>query len=116
MDYKRTQMPVQTTIPRKLSVVIKGERKVFHNKNGSKEFKTSNPALERILRILRRQHQIHKKDTENKSVILIQLIKRPIENITENGGINTLVSVLYRNRTGRINLHIVRKEIYQSSL
>lgn len=42
-------MPAKTTIQVKLSVITKGERKHFYDKNRWKEFMFTKPAVKRIL-------------------------------------------------------------------
>jgi hypothetical protein len=49
-DAKRTQMPAQATIPTKLSITIDGETKVFHDKTKFRQYLSTNPALQRIIK------------------------------------------------------------------
>jgi hypothetical protein len=41
-------MPAHTTIPRKLSITIDGETKVYHDKTKFTQYLSTNPALQRI--------------------------------------------------------------------
>jgi hypothetical protein len=47
---ERKQLSTQTVYPSKLSFLIKGEIKTFHNKEKLKEFMTTKPALQKILK------------------------------------------------------------------
>ena len=43
-------MPAQATIPRKLSITIDGETKIFHDKTKSIQYLSTNPALQRTIK------------------------------------------------------------------
>jgi hypothetical protein len=46
---KRPQMPMQVTIPNKLSITIDGETKIYHDKTKFKWYLSNNTALQRVL-------------------------------------------------------------------
>jgi hypothetical protein len=49
IDPKRIQMPAQALYPAKLSVIIDGENKIFHDKTKFTQYLSTNPALQRII-------------------------------------------------------------------
>jgi hypothetical protein len=42
-------MPAKTTIPRKLTITIDGETKIFYDKTKFAQYLSTNPALQRII-------------------------------------------------------------------
>ena len=48
-ETKGPWMQAQTTIPRKLSFIIEGENKIFHDQNRFKQYISTNPALQKVL-------------------------------------------------------------------
>jgi hypothetical protein len=49
MDPKRTQIPVQSTIPSKISINVDGEPKIFQDKNKFTQYLSTNPAQQKVI-------------------------------------------------------------------
>jgi hypothetical protein len=48
-DPKRTQIPTQTTIPRKLSITVDEKTKIFHDKTKFTQYLYTNLVVQRII-------------------------------------------------------------------
>jgi hypothetical protein len=93
-DPKRTQMPAQLLYPAKLSLTINGETRVFHDKTKFKQYHSTKPAVQRIIK---EKHQ-HK----DGNYTLQKAETNPSTNLKEDSHKNR-ISTLTTKMTGSNN-------------